>query len=292
MNDKIRGIGALVLTAILFGSVGVFSRFIGFDIPVFYQQFVRYFLSFLILAVLVIRRRAWTRVQAKDWGWIVLRGLSGFAGFVGVYIAFLYLDFGTNYFVTSASTTITGYLLGMILFGEKITKVILISLLIALGGLYLVYSANLELAKLPYLGLSFLSGIGGAVWNVVSKKIPSTYSNLQIVFLDIVIDAIAALVISLLIAERWVVPALDTSWFALVGLTLVFGSANLLVVYGFRRVEANLGSLILLLDIVASLIFAALIFKEIPSVLTLAGGLLIVIAIALPSIRAIAVKPK
>lgn len=292
MNDKIRGIGALVLAAVLFGTVGVFSRFIGSDIPIFYQQFVRYVLTLVILAVVVIQRHQWKRVQARDWGWIVIRGLGGFLGFVAVYIAFLYLDFGTNYFVASAATAITGYALGKILFREKITKLILICLVMALTGLYLVYSANLEISKLPFLALSFLSGIGGAIWNVVSKKISSTYSNSQVVFLDVVIDAIAALVISLVLVERWVAPSLDTAWFALGALTIALIGANIFVVYGFKSVEANLGSLVLLLDIVAALIFGALLFSEIPSPLSFAGGLLIVTAISLPSLAAIASKRK
>lgn len=287
MDDKAKGIGALVLAAVLFGSVGVFSRFIGFAIPVFYQQLVRYVLTLCVLALFVTRRQRWKRVQTRDWGWIVLRGLGGFVGFVAVYIAFIYLDFGTNYFIASAATAISGYLLGRILCNEKVTRLMLVSLLIALIGLYFVYSANLEFTKFPFLVLSFFSGIGGALWNVVSKKISNTYSNSQVVFLDVAIDAIAAFVVSILFAEHWVLPAPDAAWLALTALTFALIGANVLVVYGFKRVEANLGSLVLLLDIVAALIFGALLFAEIPSGLTLAGGSLIVIATALPSVKAV-----
>ncbi len=284
MSDKYKGVGALLLAATLYGSLGIFSRFIGFAIPIFYQQFVRFLLTLIILFIFLAKQRSWKNVQNKDWAWIILRGVGGLISFVGVYVAFLYLDFGTNYFVSYASATIGGYLLGKILCGEKINRIATISLFIALCGLYVVYSANVDLTKTPFIILSFIAGVGTAIWNVVSKKISNTYSNLQIVFLDTAFGAIVCLIISLFIREQWTLPSANYIWLALVLLTFVQIGTNIFVVFGFKRVEANLGSLILLFDIVAGLAFAALLYKEIPSTLTLVGGLLIVIAISLPSI--------
>jgi drug/metabolite transporter (DMT)-like permease len=244
----------------------------------------------VILFVLIVYRRDWESVKTRDWGWIILRGAGGMFAFIGVWVAFLHLDFGTNYFVSYASATLGGYILGRFLCGEKITKSKAISLVIAILGLSLIYSANIEFEKIFYIGLTFFAGIGTAIWTVVSKKISSNYSNLQIVFLDTFVDLIIVFSFSLIFKESWSLPLVTPSWMAIYLLTFVQIATNVFVVYGFKRVEANLGSLILLFDIVAGLLLAALLYKELPNQLTLIGGLLIVIAISLPSLNAILVK--
>lgn len=290
MSEKAKGIVSLLLAAILFSSLGVFSRFIGYTIPIFYQSFTRYLFTIAILLGIIIYYRDWKSVKARDWAWIILRGAGGMFAFIGVWVAFLHLDFGTNYFVSYASATIGGYILGRILCGEKITKSKAISLVIAIAGLSLIYSANIELDKILYIGLSFFAGIGTAIWTVVSKKISTYYSNVQIVFLDTLIDLMIVFVFSLAFKESWSLPQVTPPWIAIGLLTFVQIATNVFVVYGFKKIEANLGSLILLFDIVAGLVLAALLYKEVPNLLTFAGGAMIIVAICLPSFKEILLK--
>lgn len=57
------------------------------------------------------------------------------------------------------------------------------------------------------------------------------------------------------------------------------------MVYGFKRVEAQIGSLILLFDIIFGIILGYIIFKESISFTALIGGSMILAAIILPNIR-------
>jgi len=57
------------------------------------------------------------------------------------------------------------------------------------------------------------------------------------------------------------------------------------MVYGFKRVEAQIGSLILLFDIVIGIILGYLIFKESISFMAMIGGSLILVAIILPNLQ-------
>lgn len=80
------------------------------------------------------------------------------------------------------------------------------------------------------------------------------------------------------------IPTYSNVWFATGLFGLLFLSTGFLMVYGFKYVEAQKGTLIMLLDVVLGILFGYLFFKEIPSVISMFGGGLILFAIILPNI--------
>ena len=58
-----------------------------------------------------------------------------------------------------------------------------------------------------------------------------------------------------------------------------------LMVYGFSNLEAYTGSLIMLSEILFGLIIGFLFYSEIPSTLTLTGGIIIILAMVLPETK-------
>ncbi|MEI7719264.1 MAG: DMT family transporter, partial [archaeon] len=89
-----------------------------------------------------------------------------------------------------------------------------------------------------------------------------------------------------LIAIPFVLPLLfiDFPKFSLfdTGIVLLLGSLFtavpfILIFKGFGKVDAQKGSIVIMLDIVFAVIFAWLIFQEIPSIITIIGGILILI---------------
>jgi len=284
MKNDIQGITSVLLAATIYGFLGVLSRLIGFDLPVFYQQIVRYFFTLIILVPIIWHIKSWKPIRKKDWKWILLRGISGLVSFLGIYVAFLYTDFSTVYFVSYSSATIGGYLLGKILFQEKFTPIRLLSLLMALLGLYLVYPTSTGQNEGLFILILLIAGFATAGWTVISRKVAECYSTLQTVILDYLIGFTVLLGLSLATQEKWIAPSFHTAWFYL-GLLLVIQIAtNFLIVYGFQRVDAYIGSLILLFDIVVGIILGAIFFSEYPSSMAVMGGGMIMVAMAFPHI--------
>lgn len=91
--------------------------------------------------------------------------------------------------------------------------------------------------------------------------------------------------ISILLKETWSYPSLSMEWIANLLFAFMFLSTGQLMVYGFHRLEAQTGSLIMLLEILLGIILGFLFFKEILTLNTFLGGLLIVFAIVLPQIK-------
>jgi len=63
-----------------------------------------------------------------------------------------------------------------------------------------------------------------------------------------------------------------------------------LIVYGFKNIEAQIGSIILPVEIIFATIFSFLVFKEVPTTLTILGGFLIIFAAIIPSLTVLKQK--
>lgn len=284
MNEKTKGKLAIAVSALLYGSVGVFSRLINFQIPLYYQQWVRNLLAVLFFGILLLITKDWKKIQKNDLPWFVARSVCGFISFVTIYIAFNYISFSTNYFVSYAAALIGNFTIGRLLFDEKINRIKFVSLTLSIIGLYFVYTFTFEPGKSIYIAMSLIGGLTTAGWDTLSKKISGTYSNLQLNFFDFFSAAIIPFIISIILKEPWPIISFTAPWIATFFFCVMYIATGILMVYGFKRVEAQIGSIILLFDVVIGIVLGYLIFKESVTFTALIGGSMILSAIVLPNL--------
>ena len=91
--------------------------------------------------------------------------------------------------------------------------------------------------------------------------------------------------ISIFLKEKWILPSFNSLWLATFLFALMFIVIGILIVYGFSRVEAQTGSLILLFDIVIGIFLGYIFFQEKLTIQTLIGGGIILIGIILPNLN-------
>ena len=84
--------------------------------------------------------------------------------------------------------------------------------------------------------------------------------------------------------EKQIPVSFDQAWLWLVIYSLVNAAAFWLVIVGFRYVDASIGSLIGLMEVVFAVIFGAIIFHEELSISVYVGGVLILFAAMLPDL--------
>lgn len=279
------GPASLFLATFIYGFFGVLSRIIGFSLPLYYQSAVRSLVASLILLVLLGFVKQWKRMTQGDFVWVAVRSFFGIVAIITFFIAVNFLPIGTVYFIFYAGSTIGGYTLGKALFSEHLTPVKIISFTLALLGLYLIYSLSIDPSKVLYAIISLVSGVSTAFWNTLSKKISHTYSALQLSFLDNVIGALLAFIISIIVREQWMIPTATLAW----GVNMIFAcfyvATGQLVVYGFRVLDAQIGSLIMLAEVLFGILLGFVFYHEVVAPLTLLGGFLILVAIILPEIN-------
>jgi drug/metabolite transporter (DMT)-like permease len=284
-KNQLLGAGSLLASTFIYGFFGVLAKLIGFNIPLFYTSAIRNIPALIILGSILLIKRDWKKIEKKDVKWIFLRTLLGAGSFIATYIAVFYLPIGLELFIYFAGGTIGGYIIGVYLFNEKLSFVKIISLFVALLGLIVIYWSNFTSVEILYVMLSFVSGLGSAVWNGFSKKVSHKYSITELNFVDSVIFVVLMTVVSLFIQEKWIVPQFSMLWFYILMFGLMFIPTGQLMIYGYKHLNVHLATLIMLMEILFGAILGLIFFREMLSLSTLFGGGLIILAIVLPEIK-------
>lgn len=278
-----KGLIAIIVSSFFYGLQGVFIRLIGISFGIFYPFVIRGIIIATILFIFLYFSKTFKKITFRDYKWFILMPLSGVISFIAVFIAYNNLAIGTVLFVYYAGFALNGFLFGYFFFKEKINTVKVIALILSLTGLFLVFSSPILQKELLFLLLALVSGITSSFWFIFSKKI-STYPYSQILAVDSLVAFVISLNLSILLKEHLSFPSLSIQWISVFGLTAVSFGAFLLSVYGFRLLQTQVASLLLLLEVVFGVFLGWIFFSEIPTPQALIGGFLILIGVSLPNL--------
>jgi len=278
------GYTIILLSAVLFGTYGVWSRLMGPTFGPFYQAWVRSLIIMALMLPFLLATRSFRKIERADWP-----AAGVFIAFcvctqVPLYYAFNHAPIGTVQLIFYSVFVITAYLVGKLYLGETITRVKLLAMVLAFAGLAVVFGVS-ALSFAP-LGLLLAAGNGMASGGEVSstKKISDKYSPALLAFWGWAFTFLLHLPISLLLHERQVVPRPDHAWLWLVVYSVVNAAAFWLVIEGYRYVDASIGSLIGLSEIIFAIIFGAIIFHQRVTWNIGVGGVMILAAATLPDV--------
>lgn len=288
-----RGSSFIVLSTMAYGLYGVWSRLIEGNFGAFSQNWVRNLLLGLIYgSILLMSRKKWKNIERRDLKWFVVWGLSGTATTILTFIVFNNLPLGTSYFLIYSTMILSGIAVGSIFFREQFSLAKLTAFGLVLVGLSLIYSFSITPNQLLYLALALISGTLTGFWNTFSKKISGDYSNPQMLFFDSMLSVFFAFFGGIFVGEKIPSLTIGAGWWPMLGFVLTNFIASNSVIHGFRHLEAQVGSLILPIEIIFATLFGYLIFGEVLMTQVLLGGLFILIASILPSIETLLLARK
>lgn len=282
----------ILLSALGFGSYGVWSRIMGTEFAPFYQGWVKSLLILCILLPIAYFTKSFKPVDKKDIKWLLTPVILGSFCLAPMYYAFNHMDIGTAMLIFYALFLITSYLVGYLFLKEKITCYKIVSFIIAVAGLLLVFGFSLEKFSLVALLLAVVAGIvnGGEV--STTKKSTHKFTSLQIGIYIWIGTFIINLIASLVVGEKQVIPSLNVGWMAMAIFALIGLISSWLAVEGFKYVDASIGGLLGLLEIISSIIFGILFFNEQLTLSIAVGGGLIIFAAMLPDLAALFSKSR
>ncbi len=285
-KNKKLGVLSIFTAAGFYGLYGILSRLIGSSFGNFNQNWIRNIIVIVIIGtVIYFNKTKLISLKKKDIKWIILWFLSGSWVTVLTFIAFNHLQIGTTYLVIYSTMITAGFLSGKIFFSEKLNSLKIISLIFCFIGLFIIFKFSIKPRDYFYILLAMTSGFMTGVWNTISKKFSDNYPNNQLVLMDAISSVIAALIGALIFKESFLVAASPISWFWIIVFACIQTMDVGLIVYGFRNIEAQIGSIILPVEVIFAVIFSYLIFREIPSQSTFIGGSLIMVAAILPNLN-------
>ena len=284
MKSNRKGILLILVSALMFGSYGVWSRLIGDDFGNFYQAWTRALLIVIVLLPLLLKRKEIVPILKKDWKWLAVFLVFTSLTQAPIFYAFNHMDIGTATLLFFTTMLLTMYAVGFLFLGEKFTKVKAISFLLALTGLYFVFSFSLTAFAIFAALMAILNGIASGGEVSFSKRLTGNYSPLYIVWLSWVIIAITNAPVSVLLGEVQHAPSFDVVWLFQLGYTIASIFGFWFIIAGLKYIEASIGGLLGLLEIVFSILFGMLIFHEGLTPRIVIGGLFVIFAAALPHI--------
>jgi len=279
------GVLVLLLSSFLFALMSVFARFVPHEIGTFYQLFLRSILMGGIFLLTGLGYKQLTAIKQKDVPLFFLRGLFVVGDFGSFFIAVNHLPLGTTLFLMYAGFILTSYLYGRLVFHEQLDRIKILSFLSALGGLVIVYAGGLFALGNMFVLLALMTGVCFGLLTATSKHLTDRYSINQVNAVAYLTAAVISVPLLLLTKEivTFILPLATWIFFVAYGLlgVVVFYTT----LYGFKYVEAQKASLLLLGEIIFVIIIGVLFYKEIPTLNTIIGGVLIVVALALPNIK-------
>ena len=283
-STSLAGYGAIFASAVLFGTYGVWAHLMGNSFGSFYQAWVRSLLIVLIMLPILVMTKGFRKVKREDWPAVGLYVTFCVFTQVPLYYAFNHAPIGAVQLIFYSVFVIAAYLVGKIYLGETITKVKLLAMVLALIGLAIVFGASIFVFAPLGLLLAAFNGIasGGEVSS--TKKVSEKYPPLFLSFLGWSATFVTHLPISLLIGEKQIAPNFDGAWLWL----LLYGVSGMLafwlVIEGYRHVDASIGSLLGLSEIIFAVIFGAIVFHQALTWAVATGGVIILLAGILPDL--------
>jgi len=286
-SKNARGVYFILTSALMFGSYGVWSKLIGDSFGVFFQGWTRALVISIILLPILIWKKQLIPIAKKDWKWMSVFLIFTSLTQAPIYYAFTHMDIGSASVLFFVTMLLTMYAVGYLFLGEKVSKVKITSFFLAITGLYLSFSFSIKTFSLLAALMAILNGIASGGEVSFSKKLSNNYSALYITWLSWLIVFITNAPISILIGEVQHLPTINLIWlyqliYVFVGL-FAFG----FVIAGLKYVEASIGGLLGLLEVIFSIIFGILIFGESLEQKALMGAILVIAAAALPHVAKI-----
>jgi drug/metabolite transporter (DMT)-like permease len=157
---------------------------------------------------------------------------------------------------------------------ENINRKIGIAFVISLIGIILIFDPIKILQSVISIGIlaGFLMGFSSGMNSIAGRKLKDDYSPYSLVFLGSLIGMI--LIAPTLFFINLSVPSLY-SLLIIVLISIVGVTGGIAIFYSLKYIKAQSVSIILLLEPLVSIIAAFIIFSEVPSVLTILGGALL-----------------
>lgn len=283
-STRTLAIGALVVTAAAYSLLAVSTRLLAEGFMPMTQVYMRVAFGTLVFALLARKQLRWKRLRsipAKD-AWILFS-----MGTIGFSIAVYFVTLGAinaklvNVSIIFASVPFFSYLYALLFLKKSINAKLIGLLVFSLIGIMIVSTKSF----IPHLtafeiGEWFtLLATATMAWFYVGRKMLSQHLNTsEITVIVMVIASVSAFIFAIIRRETFELSAFINPH---VLLGLAIGSAmnalvNPIELFAFKHLDAVVGSQILLLETIFSLIAGYFIYKELITFPEFVGGCIVI----------------
>ena len=275
MKNQLPIIGLFIIT-IIYGFTNIVYRFISNINFLFVAFLLMLFSTLILLPILKITKSLKEIRHLKKKKWLFVLGIVTATIWFTIYFS------TTNTMIANAvfgfiTSPIFVVVLSPFLLKENINRKIGIAFVISLIGIILIFDPTKILQSVISIGIlaGFLMGFSSGMNSIAGRKLKDDYSPYSLVFLGSLIGMI--LIAPTLFFISLSIPSLYSILVILL-ISIVGVTGGIAIFYSLKYIKAQSVSIILLLEPLISIIAAFIIFSEVPSMLTILGGALLIIS--------------
>lgn len=269
VNPKVKGIIAILISAIGFSFMSVFFRLAG-DLPVFQKSLARNLVSLFIPLYFIIKYKQPLFGKLSSQPLLISRSTLGL---IGVLLNIYAID----HMVLSDADTLMKLnpfwtiLLSLIFLNEKVRNYQIIAMIVAIGGMLFVVKPEFSSAMIPGVG-GLLSGIFAASAYTCVRALSTLEAPYTIVFYFSLFSVVVLIPFTLFTYE-------PMTWLQLLyligaGLSAAVGQIGITLAYSYAPAKDI--SIFTYASIIFTAFFGLIIFGESPDVYAVLGYIIII----------------
>lgn len=275
MNEHLKGGLLIAASMFLFGFIGPLVRLINIPSPVL--LFYSGLFGFLILTGIVLFKKNIRELWPSKYKWLLILTTIFVAIQIFAYFEAYRRTTFANAVLLHYTAPIFAALLAPVFLREKIDRVTIPSLILSFAGVYLIFfQAGFSLDSENAVGVIFalISGVFYSICIICQKKLRMVFKQLTIMVYQY---GGFILWIPLIKANEY---AISQKTAALAVVYILFASLLPTFIYltGFKYVKGQHIGIISYSEVIAVILYGYFFFNETPSLLTLIGGLFIIIS--------------
>jgi len=270
MENRTKGIFYILMSSLFFALMAAAVKFLG-DIPTAEKIFFRNLIG--VAAAFVIVKRKNETLVGNNVKLLILRSTFGLLGIAAYFYALSQIKLSDTVILNKMSPFFVVIFAALFL-KEKITKKQIIALITAAVGAVFVIRPGFDSNIFPAL-IALLSSLFAGIAYTIVRELRKTDSAATVVFYFSLFSTLA--VIPFMLRGNFVVPQ-GSEILALLGVGIFATTAQLFMTNAYRHAQAGELSIYTYANIVFSSLLGMLFFQEIPDLMTVIGGLLIITA--------------
>lgn len=274
MENKSKGIILILLSALFFALMAATVKSLG-NLPIAEKIFFRNILGFFIALSMVIRKKK--SIRGNNIRFLILRSVFGLLGVACYFYALSIIPLADAVILNKMSPFFV-LVLSALFLSEKIKKLQIISLILAVFGATLVIKPEFTSSLLPSIIALLSSFFAGAAYTTIRHLRHTDEAETIILYFTFIstITMIPFLIFDFLPGE-FVIPNISEA-LGLLGLGVFATTAQFLMTNAYRYAPAGELSIYTYTNIVFSTFIGFMIFLEIPDYLIIIGATLIISA--------------
>lgn len=267
ISSNVRGIISMLLAGLTFVSCDSFLKLMMGDVPPLQALVLRGITAAGWCLVLLVATRQWREIPMGLEKWTLLRALAEVVAVSAFIMALARVPLAdiTAIYQTAPLLVLAG---ASLIWGERVGPLRWMLIALGLAGALVVAQPGRDGAS-PFALLGFITAVGSAGRDLLSRKAPAQVPGLVVTFTVIVVVLLVSLVANQLF-EGWT-PVAARTWALAAGSGLFVMLGHFFVFMAFRHASARAVAPFYYAFTLIAVTFGALFFQEYPNGLALLG---------------------